>query len=74
MDNQSAIARNPKFHDQTKHIEVRHHFLQQKVESEEITLAYTPTGDQVMDVLTKGLCHEKHDKFSKQMGVHHSGG
>ena len=29
VDNQSAIAiaRNPKFHDRTKHIEVRYHFL-----------------------------------------------
>jgi hypothetical protein len=47
MDNQSAIAiaRNPEFHNQTKHIEVQHHFLRQKVESKEITLAYTPTGD-----------------------------
>jgi Reverse transcriptase (RNA-dependent DNA polymerase) len=34
IDNQStiAIAKNPKFHDHTKHIEVCHHFLCQKVE------------------------------------------
>ena len=33
MDNQStmAIAKNPQFHNQTKHIEVQHHFLQHKV-------------------------------------------
>ena len=45
MDNQStmAIAKNPQFHDQTKHIEVRHHFLRRKVEDGEIELEYIPT-------------------------------
>ena len=71
MDNQSAIAiaRNPEFHDRSKHIEIRHHFLRQKVEEEELDLAYVPTGDQVADVLTKGLVREKHDKFAEAMGA-----
>jgi transposase InsO family protein len=75
MDNQSAIAiaRNPEFHDRTKHIEVRHHFLRQKVEGEEITLVYTPTGDQTADILTKGLSREKHEKFSRKMGLRRLG-
>ena len=71
MDNQSAIAiaRNLEFHDRSKHIEIRHHFLRQKVEEEELDLAYIPTGDQVANVLTKGLVREKHDKFAEVMGV-----
>ena len=57
MDNQSAItiARNPEFHDHSKHIEIWHHFLRQKIEEGELGLEYTPTGDQVADILTKGL-------------------
>lgn len=45
MDNQSAmkLAKDPQFHDRTKHIEVRYYFLQQKVEEEEIGLEYIPT-------------------------------
>jgi hypothetical protein len=75
MDNQSAmtIARNPEFHDRTKHIEVRYHFLRQKVESEELELEYIPTGEQIADVLTKGLCREKHLKFSEGMGIRRLG-
>jgi hypothetical protein len=71
MDNQSAITitKNLEFHDQTKHIEVRHHFLCHKVERDEISLAYMPTGDQIVDTLMKGLCHEKHKRFSKEMGI-----
>jgi hypothetical protein len=57
IDNQStiAIARNSKFHDRTKHINMCYHFLRHKVKTEEIKLLYVPTEDQVADVLTKGL-------------------
>jgi hypothetical protein len=71
MDNQSAmaIAKNPQFHDRTKHIEVRYHYLHDKVEAEELDLEYIPTGEQVADVLTKALNQEKHTGFMKDMGV-----
>ncbi|HEX4706357.1 MAG TPA: reverse transcriptase domain-containing protein, partial [Candidatus Udaeobacter sp.] len=71
IDNQSAIAiaRNPEFHDRTKHIEVRYHFLRQKIENREIELEYIPTGEQVADALTKGLSREKLVSFSAKMGL-----
>ena len=72
IDNQLAIAiaQNPEFHDHTKHIDVWYHFLQQKVDSKEILLAYLPTDDQITDTLTKGLPCAKHKHFSKKMGLH----
>jgi len=72
IDNQSAIAiaKNPEFHDRTKHIDIRYHFLRHKVESGDITLDYVPTNDQPADILTKGLAREKHEKFSKELGLH----
>ena len=71
IDNQSAIAiaRNPEFHDRTKHIDVRYHFLRQRVDDEEILLTYLPTDDQIADVLTKGLARAKHKRFSEEMGL-----
>ena len=73
MDNQSVmtIAKNPQFHECTKHINMKYHFLHNKVEEEEIQLKYIPTGHQVANVFTKGLSHEKHVQFTKEMGLGH---
>ena len=55
-DNQSAIAKNSKFHGRAKHIDICHHFIREKVINDgDIQLLYCPTGDMVADMLTKGL-------------------
>ena len=56
-DNQSAIAmsKNPRFHARTKHIDIKHHFITDKVESGELLLKYCPTSDMIADMLKKGL-------------------
>jgi Reverse transcriptase (RNA-dependent DNA polymerase) len=72
MDNQSAIAiaRNPEFHDRTKHIDLRHHFLCERVATGDIDLTYIPTNDQIADVFTKGLVREKHGQLMHELGLH----
>jgi hypothetical protein len=71
IDNQSAItiARNPEFHNRMKHIDVRYHFLWQVVDDGTLELVYTPTGEQVADMLTKGLPSASHSKFKSIMGI-----
>ena len=75
VDNQSAItiAKNPEFHDCTKHINVCYHFLWQVVEDGTVELQYTPTGDQVADTLTKGLPPASFNKFWDAMGIRRLG-
>ena len=57
VDNHSAIAlsRNPVFHDRSKHIDVRYHFIRECVDEGRIVLSYTETEQQLADVLTKAL-------------------
>jgi hypothetical protein len=56
-DNQGAISltKNPTQHAQTKHIDVQHHFVRERVENGEVTFEYCSTEDMVADALTKAL-------------------
>ena len=51
-DNQSCISlsRNPTFHARTKHVEIQHHFVREKIESGDINLVFCGTEDMVADV------------------------
>ena len=70
-DSQSAqkLASSFGFHPQTKHIDVRHHFIKQKQQNGDINLLYIPTEDMPADVLTKGLPVDKHTKCRDALGM-----
>ena len=70
-DNQGciALAKNPKHHSRTKHIDVRHHFIREAIEDKVIELEYCPTEGMVADVLTKALARERHVMLTKAMGL-----
>ena len=70
-DNQSciALAKNPVHHARTKHIDIQHHFIREKVESCEIRLEYVPTEEMVADALAKALPRPRFEKFVGMMGL-----
>jgi hypothetical protein len=55
-DNEACIllSKNPQAHNRTKHIQIRFHFIREKVASDEINLKYVSTKAQLADILTKG--------------------
>ena len=57
IDNTSAqaLASNPVFHQRSKHIDVKFHWLREKVEQGAVKLAYICTEDQRADIMTKPL-------------------
>jgi len=57
IDNRSAIAlaKNPVYHERSKHIDTCHHFIREHVKSKEVELISCKTNDQIAYIFTKPL-------------------
>jgi hypothetical protein len=76
VDNQSAItlSKNPVFHDRSKHIDVRYHYIRECVDKNRIVIRYTVMEHQLADVLTKALSRVRFQELRIKIGVNkHSG-
>ena len=70
-DNHSSIklAHIPIYHARTKHIEIQHHFVREKIQSNEIDLIYCNTNDNMADIFTKPLRKKNFEECRKHSGV-----
>ena len=60
-DNRSCIkiSMNPVFHDKSKHIEIKYHYLRDMVLQKAVELKYISTKDKTVDIFTKPLSKVK---------------
>lgn len=70
-DIQSCIklTENLEFHDKSKYIDIKYHFIKDYVQKGAVKLEYISTDEQVVDALTKSLPRGKHVHFRDKMGV-----
>ena len=57
------------FHDKSKHIEIKYHYIRDMVQRGAVRLQYVATDEQIADVLTKPLARLKFEYFKEKLGV-----
>ncbi|CZS90381.1 uncharacterized protein RCO7_14004 [Rhynchosporium graminicola] len=68
-DNNSALllSKNPQFHERTKHIAMKYHFIRDLINQDTIDLIYISTLKQKADGFTKALDRPKFKEFIKHL-------
>jgi hypothetical protein len=72
IDNQSAISlsKNPVFHERSKHIDVRYHFIRNCVETGQVEVEHVRTENQHADILTKPLSRFRFEELKEKISMH----
>ena len=70
-DNQSGIrlSENPVFHDQSNHIDIKYHFIQDLVQRGTVRLHHIGADENVTDILTNPLGKVKILTFCENLGI-----
>nr|GEV49966.1 retrovirus-related Pol polyprotein from transposon TNT 1-94 [Tanacetum cinerariifolium] len=71
VDNKSAIdlAKNPVYHDRSKHINTHYHFIQECIARKDVRVIHTSSEDQVADIFTKPLNERDFTRQRIMLGV-----
>jgi hypothetical protein len=64
-----TLTKNPCHDNRSKHIDIKHHYHQEKIEHENIIVLYYPIEDMIGNVLTKALPKTKHMKCLTLMRI-----
>ena len=63
------MSKNWVFHDKSKHIELKYHYIRDMVQRGVVKLQYVAMEEQIADLLTKPLARLKFEYFRERLGV-----
>jgi hypothetical protein len=70
-DNRGAIAltKNTKDHGKIKHIDIRHHYIRELLQSGNIVMEQVPSLDNLADLFTKPLPRDHHHQLLAALNI-----
>jgi hypothetical protein len=70
-DNQSCVKlfENLVFHNKSKHIEIKYHYIKDMVQRKAVHKQYLPTHEEIADIFTKPLARTKFEYFRERLGL-----
>ena len=71
IDNQSAVqlSKNPVFHDRSKHIDIKYHYIRECIEEGRVDVEAVDTKSHMADILTKALGRDQFLKLRSRIGL-----
>lgn len=71
VDNRAAVklSYNPEYHRRTKHIQIKHFFVREKVLEKKLNVEQVSSEEQIADILTKPLMKSRLLTLCNQMGL-----
>ena len=65
------LSENSVFHEKSKHIKIKYHYIRDMVQRGAVKLQYVVTEEHIADVLMNPLARVKFEYFRKKLGVLH---
>ncbi|KAM1651788.1 hypothetical protein ACFX1X_004522 [Malus domestica] len=64
-----ALAKNPIFHNRSKHIDTRYHYVRECITRKDVQVEYVKSQDQVIDIFTKPLKQKDFIRLKNSIGI-----
>ena len=64
-----VMAKDPKYHEKTKHIKKKYHYIRDAITKENVVLKHIPTSYLVADLLTKSIARDIYVGHVKSLGL-----
>ena len=64
-----AVAKDPKYHEKTKHIKKKYHYIRDAITEKDVVLKHITTSKMMADPLTKPIARDIYVRHVRSLGL-----